>query len=183
MQGVGLAYWTLAAFEALLVPLIWNTSLVSSNSIVGIFMINFFLGLCGFSLIFIFGAYLGEPRPQERLLFNKEPFPRASGILVLAFALVALVLIVSTIKIFSASHGYSTTDPSATCAHRLSYLVGSGKWVHYKCVTLHEWLLVDKATALGISAGSSFILFAFGTVCLAMPIAKGRNSQMSDDFL
>ena len=113
MQCFGLVYWALAAIEMVLVIVAWNTSLITVESVTGIFMVNFLAGLCGFSAIFILGAYMGEPLPNDRLLFNKEPFPRASGILAIVFVLVAVVLIVSTIKIGNAAHGYSSATPTA----------------------------------------------------------------------
>ena len=179
MQCFGLVYWALAAIEMVLVIVAWNTSLITVESVTGIFMVNFLAGLCGLSALFILGAYMGEPLPNDRLLFNKEPFPRASGILAIVFVLVTVVLIVSTIKIGNAAHGYSSATPTASCADRVKYVVedANSKWIRYKCVSHHEWLQVDKATSLTISAGSSFILVIFGTWHLGGSIAKGGRQD------
>ena len=177
IQAFGLAYWAIAAMEMMLIIVAWNTSLISSDLFSGVFMVNFVLGLCGFSAIFIFGTYMGTPQPTDRLLFNKEPFPRASGTLAAAFILVAVVLVVSMIKINQTSHGWSSANPTSSCADRVSRVVQTAhdKWIRYKCVSHQEWVQIDTSNSLSISTGSSLIVMVFGTVHLAMSIAQPQR--------
>ena len=184
MQFVGLAYWAMALIELIAVLVGWNTSLLRSDQFPAIFGLNFFSGICGFAIFFILTAYAGQPHPGDRLLFNKEPFPRASAMLAAVCALVAIAVVVSTVKIGLASHGWSPETPTANCADRVSRVIQTShdKWMHYKCVSHHEWLQIDKASSLMMAAGSTFMPMVFGTLLLGVSISRALRSATSKEI-